>query len=458
MLSLTASSDQIKKPSYGGILKKMLRVSSFTFGTYSVDAARSIISFTYKVEFRNGKITTYTDRLYLKDVAPDLWGKVPKAVLEPTLQALLLMLGINYWTVFPTKNIRIEGFALTRDQARFWDSLYLNGLGEYFYNMKMDFTDLIAFPYDAAAVAPAPASFNPPARSLLLNGAGKDSILSAELLRAAGTPFDFFSYAPSLAHERIAKLVGAKTIRVTRRRDPRINVIATWHRVSAAYPSVSTFTFIATLLAELLGYDSIIFSNERSADVGNLTYRGLSVNHQWCKSSEAEKMTNDYIQRFITPDISTRSLLRDFSELEIVRQFVQYPKYLYSVTSCNSYFCFSRVEQRFLRTPYWCNECPKCIFLFACFAAFLPKKEVVKIFGTNIYAKRRHSSLIRRMLGLEGFKPLDCVGEPEEMILAMHYAERNEEFARTPAMRLFRKHFPPEYDFDAIERRVLEKY
>jgi hypothetical protein len=181
-------------------------------------------------------------------------------------------------------------------------------------------------------------------RSLLLNGAGKDSILSAEILKASKKPFDFFSYAPSPAHDRIAGLVGIKTISVTRRRDTCINMIASWFDISAAYPSVSIFTFIAVLLAELLGYDSIIFSNERSADIGNLTYLGLDVNHQWCKSSEAERITNEYIQHFITSDIATSSLLREFSELEIVRRFVYYPQYLPFVTSCNCYFAFSRLE------------------------------------------------------------------------------------------------------------------
>lgn len=433
----------------------MPRVSSFTFGAYSVDTARSVITCTYRVEFKSGRVKTYTDRLYIKDVPPEAWGTVPSSVLEPTLQALLLMLGMNYWTVFPTSDIRIEGFVLTRAQAHFWDSLYLNGLGEYFYTMQMDFRDLIAFPYDASAIEPTPTRFERPRRALLLNGAGKDSILSAEILKASGVPFDFFAFSPSLAHERIGALVGAATVTVTRRRDPRIQVIASLYGMSAAYPSVSTFTFIATLLAELLGYDSIIFSNERSADFGNLTYRGLSVNHQWCKSSEAEKLINEYIRDFITPDISTSSLLREYSEIEIMRRFVQYPRYLHHVTSCNSYFCFSRIEQRLLRTPYWCKECPKCVFLFACFAAFLPKKEVVRIFGANLYAKKRHVPLIKRILGIEGFKPLDCVGEPEEMILAMHYAARGKEYAGTPAMRVFEEHFPPPYDFDAIERTVL---
>jgi len=341
-------------------ITKILRASSFTFGTYKVDTKRSTIIFTYRVKFTFGITKTFTDRLILTDIKPEMWKKVPKDVLEPTLQALLLMIGINYWQAFPTRNIHIEGFTLTREQAHFWDSLYLNGLGEFFYLMKIDFRNLIAFPYDDSLVAPMPARFERPKRALLLNGAGKDSILSAEMLKASDTPFDFFAFAPTPAHKRIAKLVGAKTINVSRRRDPWLDAI-----MQGVYPSVSTFTFIATLLAELLGYDSIVFSNERSADFGNLDYLGLPINHQWCKSSEAEKMINDYIQRFITPDISSISLLRKFSELEIVRRFVLYPQYLYDVTSCNSYFWLPRIQQRLQRTNYWCNQCPKCVRTYA---------------------------------------------------------------------------------------------
>ncbi|MBU0750299.1 hypothetical protein KKH15_02160, partial [Patescibacteria group bacterium] len=117
--------------------------------------------------------------------------------------------------------------------------------------------------------------------------------------------------------------------------------------------------------------------------------------------------------------------------------------------------CYSRLEQHFLRTPYWCGSCPKCVFLFACFAAYLPKKEVVSMFGKNLYARRRLTSFIKRILGVEGFKPLDCVGEPEEMILAMHYADVRNEYSKTPAMRVFRTYFPAEYDFSQIELKLL---
>lgn len=428
----------------------MMPVTTFTFGAYKIDTEGGIVTFTYHVEFKFGITKTFTDKIFLKDIPKESWEKIPSTVLVPTLQALLLMIGINYWSAFRTSNIHIEGFTLTRAQARFWDSLYLNGLGEFFYLSKIDFRNLIAFPYDDSTSTPTPTRFVRPQRSLLLNGAGKDSILSAEILTASGTPFDFFAFAPTPAHERTAQLVGAKTISVTRKRDPWVRAF-----FPGAYPSVSTFTFIATLLAELLGYDSIIFSNERSADFGNLNYLGLPINHQWCKSSEAEKMINDYIQSYITPDISTRSLLRTYSELEIVRRFVHYPQYLFIATSCNTYFGSPRIEQLLSPTNYWCKRCPKCVFLFACYSAFLPKKEVVNIFGANLYTRKRLLPLFKRILGIEGSKPLDCVGEPEEMILAMHYAMRNKEYTGDAAIRLFENHFPESYDFEALKPRVF---
>ena len=433
----------------------MSQISSFTFGTYKINPARSIVTFTYCAKFKNGKIKTYNDKLIFSDITPDLWEKIPKNILEPTLQALLLMLGINYWCVFPTKNIHIEGFTLTREQAQFWDSLYLNGLGEFFYNMKIDFHNLIAFPYNDSATVPLPGRFELPTRALLLNGAGKDSILSAEMLKASNTPFDFFAFAPTPAHKRIGKLVGTKTIRVDRRRDPKINRAMSWLGVSSAYPSVSTFTFVATLLAELLGYNSIIFSNERSADFGNLTYLDLPVNHQWCKSSGAEKMVNNYIQRFITPDISTKSLLREYNELEIVKRFVRYPKYLHYFTSCNTYFWLPYINQLMLRKSYWCNRCPKCVFLFASFSAFLPKEEMIGIFGADLYTQKRLLPLFKRILGIEGFKPLDCVGEPEEMILAMHYATLRKEYSGEPAIQLFEEYFSSNYNFNEMAQKIF---
>jgi len=81
---------------------------------------------------------------------------------------------------------------------------------------------------------------------------------------------------------------------------------------------------------------------------------------------------------------------------------------------------------------------------------------MIDIFGTDLYAKKLLLPLFRRILGIEGFKPLDCVGEPEEIILAMHYTAQGKEYSGEPAMRLFEEHFPPDYGFDELARRVFD--
>jgi hypothetical protein len=194
-----------------------------------------------------------------------------------------------------------------------------------------------------------------------------------------------------------------------------------------------------------------------SADFGNFTYRGLPVNHQWCKSTEAEKLINDYIQSYITPDISTKSLLRQCSEIEIVRDFVRYPQYLPYVTSCNAYFWLPPIVQRFSRKGYWCKQCPKCVFLFTCFTAFLPKKKIIEMFGADLYTKKRLLPLFKSILGIEGTKPLDCVGEPDEMIYAMHLASEKGEYGGELAMQLLEEHFPNGYDFEKVKGRVFNR-
>jgi hypothetical protein len=386
--------------------------------------------------------------LFFQNVTRDHWDAIPKPMLDNTLQSLLIMVGINYWAAFPAKNIRIRWFSLSREQAQFWNELYLKWLGEFFYITHTDFRDLIDFPFDASYEPDPVVKFERPKRSLVLNGAGKDSILSAEILKEAWITFDFFVFSPTPAHKRIAQLTWVKNICVERKYDP-------WFFRSGSYPSVSTFTFVAVLLAQLLGYDSIVFSNEKSADIGNLNYLWLDVNHQWCKSTEAEKMINEYIQKYITTDIKTFSPLRKYSELEIVSLFVQHKKYLHDFTSCNTYFWLPRFQQIMQKKNYWCCHCPKCVFLFASFSWFLPKKELVSIFWADLYERKNLLPYIKRILGVEWFKPLDCVGEPEEMILAMYYAYKTGEYAGEPAMDLFRQYFPEWYDFWALEKKVF---
>jgi hypothetical protein len=94
--------------------------------------------------------------------------------------------------------------------------------------------------------------------------------------------------------------------------------------------------------------------------------------------------------------------------------------------------------------------------MFAALAAFLPKKTVVDIFGEDLHAKWELLPIYSRLLGLQGFKPFECVGEPDEMIVAMNRAYTGGEYKDEAAMLLFEnKIVPKTKSFEALESKVL---
>ena len=165
-------------------------------------------------------------------------------------------------------------------------------------------------------------------------------------------------------------------------------------------------------------------------------YLGEMVNHQWSKSEEFEKLFNDYVKRFITPDISYSSPLRQMTELQAVEEFVKYPKYFKVFSSCNKNYKINSSAS--LKASRWCRECPKCLFVFISLAAFLPKKEVLAIFGKNLLEEKSLLPLFEELIGIRNFKPFECVGTPEEVKEALERILGKGEFNKTILVKHFK--------------------
>lgn len=69
----------------------------------------------------------------------------------------------------------------------------------------------------------------------------------------------------------------------------------------------------------------------------------------------------------------------------------------------------------------WCNVCEKCVFVFLLMSAFLPPAAVVQIFGRNLLCCPELESIFLSVLGLsaDGAKPFECIGTPEESLVAL---------------------------------------
>lgn len=398
--------------------------SSFTFVGYDQDVFSGVFAFHYRL-IHEGKTIEFTEQI---SVDPALI--VHKPDLTPILNSLLLILGISYWKTYCPKEIIIEPFFLTGEQAAFWNTVYTKGLGEFFYRNQIDFRGLIQFPSVAEAKS-APIQYEVEDRSLVPLGGGKDSLVTAELLKKQKKSFALFAVSPPPLLDVLATRVGVPFLKATREIDPKLLELNRQPGVFNGHiPITGVRAFIDVLVAALAGYASIVISNEESANYGNVQYMGEEMNHQWSKSAEFGELFASYVRSFVTPSITYISLLKDYEEIEIAEMFSHFSQYFDVFTSCNRNFTLSSDG----KTPYWCGECPKCAFVFLLLSAYLPKETVVSIFHKNLYADTSLLPVFRELLGISGFKPFECVGTPEESKKAFTMAAKKTEYKEEPVI------------------------
>ena len=424
--------------------------STFIFKKYHWSSSEGKATFTYNIN-HNNEVFTFQETLTFP--VQQQVRDIPSELLQNILENLSLVLGTSYYKLFCPKEIILEGIALSKDQADFWNTVYTKGLGEFFYKNHIDFHGLIAFPFSKTTAQPV--SFPRQDRALLGIGGGKDSIVSGELLKQYAKPFTSFVINQHPIRDEIIAVLGGGAITVSRKIDPQLFEL---NKRSDAYnghiPVSAQYAFIGILLGVLCDYRYVIVSNEHSSNYGNVTYQGMEVNHQWSKSLEFEALFQDYVRQYITPDVTYFSLLRPLTEIAIVKQFVTYPQYFQHFSSCNRNFKITGEGQ----TKKWCGECPKCAFAFAMLAAFLPKEQLVNIFGQNLFAKEALLQTYKELLGVAAIKPFDCVGTPDEVRVAFYLAMQKGEYANDVVMQFFQKEVLPQTaDIEQLQKQQFQK-
>jgi len=390
------------------------KAKNFRFCGYSFDTKNSKITFDYRIEFSNRDSLEFTETVILPKVPKNL----NQESIQKILESLQLILGISYYKLYCPPKIVIS-FPLSRDQANFWNVVYKKGLGEFLYRNKLNPKHLAKFPYSKINTVSKRIKVHD--RVLLGIGGGKDSIVAAGLLvNFDTTPFLVETQKKDVISERIIEEIGRPSLKIQRILDPKIFEIH-----DGAYnghiPISAIFAFLGILVAAIYEYKYVVVANEHSSNFGNLQYRGEIINHQWSKSIEFEALIQEYTRKFITPDITYFSLIRQFYEIRIAQMFAEQKKYFPLFTSCNKSFKIFKERPNSL----WCGECPKCAFVFLMLAPFLSKKEIISIFRKNLLADNSLIPLFQDLLGFGKLKPFDCVGTFEESQAALFLASKN---------------------------------
>lgn len=357
--------------------------------------------------------------------------------LKRALFLLHMIGGISYFKTCLPKNIVIKSGQLSAADAEFWKKVYENGLGEFFYKNKIDYRDLIAFPSTDAVKErkPAAAEERKSRSALVPIGGGKDSVVTIELLKKAKIPATLLRIGSHPLITSQAKTAGLPLFEVKRGLSPRLFELNAEGALNGHVPITAYLSFLSVVLAILRGDEAVVFSNERSANEGNVEYLGMEINHQWSKSLEFERMLQHQVGQ--ATSIKIFSLLRPYSELSIAHMFSKFDWYFPYVTSCNENWKLFAKSEKVSAGKLWCGKCPKCAFVFALLHASMPHAKVSGMFGADLFTDESLLPLYRELLGLEGFKPFECVGTTDETKAAFLISHEKGDSEKTLAMKMF---------------------
>lgn len=412
-----------------------MKPTFFIFDSYVLHPLKKKIEFRYIVKFNNEKTLSFSEYILLPDET--LFQRTNPIILK-ILQSIHLILGISYFQLYFPPKIQINNFSLNQKQAKFWNQIYTDGLMQTYYFNAIDFRNFITFPYTNTIVKSSKVKLKP--RLLIPLGGGKDSLVTYTILKNNHKNITFFNFGDFAIHKNLTKFTNENRIVIAREMDKKM--IQSNKKVKITHrhvPIMAINMFMGLLVSILYSFDTIIFSNERSSDYGNIEYKGKTVNHQIDKSIQFEKLISTYINTYIISNIKIFSLLRPFHEIEIVRKFTSNTKFFKLFTSCNKNFKWVGNIQKKL----WCCQCDKCAFVFVLLAAFIPKSEVISIFKENLLNKESLFQSYKNLLGAGDMKPFECVGTPEETKVAFYYAYKRGEYENDYIMKYFKSYILP---------------
>ncbi|MBQ4084616.1 MAG: UDP-N-acetylmuramoyl-L-alanine--D-glutamate ligase [Alphaproteobacteria bacterium] len=416
----------------------------FEFKNFSFDERTGVLSLEY----------VYKDEKFCEEIvfpnAPFSLSKQRRKALNQAFLWLHIASGVSYYKAFVPPEMKITSGVLSQSASVFFQKMYINGLGQFAVENALNLQDKIHFPFENTEEELFPEILSE--RIFVPVGGGKDSCVTMELLKEKTVlPIKAFAVNPVSSIENCITKSGLPSVFVRRKISPRlIELNKTGTVYNGHVPISGIIAFI--LLACAILYDTafVAMSCERSANSGNLMQGSLEVNHQWSKSFEFEKEFRKLTEKLV-PNFKYFSYLRPFSEMKIASLFAQKCQNYFDVfTSCNGAFKLDEKK----RLSHWCGACDKCRFVFLMLAPFMEKNILTGSIGTNPLDDETQEKGYRELLGLEGHKPFECVGEEEECRLAFLMLSEKKEWQNDALIKTLAP-LLKNLDKTALEKEVM---
>ena len=396
-------------------------MNKFIFKDYSFNHTTHTAVFSYG--FEDG--TDFEERVQFASA-----GSYDERLLGRALFLSFILAGTSYYKTFPSKEVVLQKGNLDEWQAKFFDSVYQEGLSQFAFENQLTRDDLAHFASTGSHdIEVLPAGGN---QIISLQSGGKDSLLTATMLLEKNTPFLSWYVGSSSNYPALLGTLGRPLVTAERFID--IEALKTAKEKGGKNGHVPVTYIVASYAlidAVLNGANTVLLSIGHEGEEAHDWIGDLAVNHQWSKTWPAEKALAEYVRRYVSPDIKIGSPLRGFSELKIAELFVQHAwkKYGHIFSSCNRANYMQGSDNTQLK---WCGECPKCANSFLLFAPFVLADELKSLFnGQDLFEKPLLQETFKGLLGIEGvMKPFECVGETAELRLAYHMAQQKSGYGK----------------------------
>lgn len=352
-----------------------------------------------------------------------------KKLLQYAVFSLGMSELVSYWKCACPPVVKVNCGALNDEQIRWWKKLYFNGLGEMFYRNGIEtdaesFMDIIPVSKDIPSFD-TESGLNGEAGFLIPIGGGKDSIVTLELLKEYKDNIACYIINPrgaTLGCAHTADYPDNQIIGVKRTIDKQLLELNAMGYLNGHTPLSSVIAFSSWIFAYCNNKKYVALSNESSANESNVN--GTGINHQYSKSTEFEADFRYYTKKYFSAFPEYFSMLRPWSEWQIAKKFVSYPKYFPVFQSCNLGS----------KTDTWCSNCAKCLYVYIMLAAFLDDDRLIDIFGKNMLQNEEYRDLFNGLVYQDYDKPFECVGTKAEINLALYTAAEKRKGGELPLL------------------------
>lgn len=399
----------------------------FEYTSYEIIETTTSYEISYNFSVPN--LTTFKPTWSFPKKQGITLSETERQLFEKVIFNLGMVEVVSYLKATCSPTLVVKAGRLNKEQVEWFKKLYINGLGEFFYRNNlvkaMDIDTFLNIEVDSDKEQFLEIDSNLKG-NLVPVGGGKDSSVSLEILK--GMDNTCYIVNPRGASRDSAIVAGydaTKQATPKRTIDKNLLELNKQGFLNGHTPFSAILAFSAYAQAILLRRKNIVLSNEASANEANVA--GTNINHQYSKSIEFENDFREYVKKHICKNGPNYfSLLRPLSEWQIVRAFTKSDKYFEVFKSCN-------VGSK---QDIWCENCPKCLYVYIMLSAFLNQEDISKIFKTDMLDNESLRDIFNGLVYPDYDKPFECVGTKEEINLSLNMivARYNKEGRELPLL------------------------